>query len=237
MLQIHNELPLPSEVEALLERYLGKQRGGRAVNRSRPRIKHRKQRQKTKRSSLPPEVELVCTYCHQTFWRNRSVERQRQKANRGGPYCSRQCSAEARSIATSEVHECHGCGVGPLDPETLFRREKQSYCSKGCYLRTQGRLEDVIRWRPFEGSTYCHHCIDGDAVCEVLLGGRWMPVCEGCRDDFVKGIVCVSPSPFDEQLLWPRGSRRKKMLHEIEARGRLTLNPGMMVFTLEWVRP
>ena len=68
-----------------------------------------------------------------------------------------------------------------------------------------------------------------------------MPLCRGCKGFFsgrFDGDVDHPMLGVREQ--WPIGGvvKRKPMLHEIERRGgRVTLNTGFMILTLDWVRP
>jgi len=218
-----------------------------------------------RRITRPPvEVELSCVFCGIKFWKSRRAELARVRAGKRGPYCSRDCYYQSKK----EFCNCSGCetiferssGVRRGNEiycskiccdkstkefcncpvcETIFERssgvchDEEIYCSKICY---DDRF--VPRKRYLKNPTYCHHCIDRDATCEVMLKKRWMGLCDLCADHFMYGTeVAVLPG---RSLPWAIGSKskRKPMLYEIERKGaKPTLNTRFMILTLEWMRP
>jgi len=83
--------------------------------------------------------------------------------------------------------------------------------------------------------TYCHHCIENDATCQLKLGGRMTPLCDRCS-----GAIVGEPTPYSvgflslgDELPFPTGPvPRKPMLHELDEKlGEPVPNHGFMVIT------
>lgn len=207
-------LPLPSETEDILAKYLKERdiryRSDREIDAGvRAQAKRlREPRKYTPRARKPRpkpllrpklEEEVECETCGEKFWRATTAKTR---------FCSKTCAGVARR----KVHSCNlCCAEFTRFDKDLVTKDGKTYCSEVCYEKflessiysakefdkyyrelcrlrrrqsQEGPPPTPLQRRDLQSPTYCHHCIENEADCEARLGDRWMPICTHCEGFF-----------------------------------------------------